>query len=350
MSIQEESMAGATLHAGTRPDENPKSRVEHLKNVIGAMHAMSSDELTKWYKDAMALIGKETSGLPGGANAGGNEASLRMKSSTAVGSGGATNRDSMPRLDHKSNPLARSVKEDVDGMFEGEELSEEFMEKASTIFEAAVNARTILEAERLEEEYETRLEESVNSILEDVESNLDTYLSYVVENWMEDNQVAIESALRNEIAEEFIDGLKGLFAEHYIDVPEQKVDVMESLATKVEELESRLDATINENVELKNFALEVRKNEIVEEVSSDLNLVQSEKFVALAEGIVFTGDLDAYKRKLSYVKENYFPTSKKVTHSIEEEFFEGTTSLTESVSHDPNVNRYVQAIARTTKK
>lgn len=349
--IKEESIAGATLRAGSRNDENPKSRVEHLKSVIGAMHSMSSDELTKWYKEAMDLIGKETSHLPGSANDSSNRNSLNMKASNATGSGGASSSDPMPRLDHKSNPLASSMKEDVEEMFDGEDLSEEFREKASTIFEAAVTARTLVEMARLEEEYEERLQEEVTSIAESLESSLDSYLDYVVDNWMKDNEVAIESTLRNEIMEGFVDGMKNLFAEHYIDVPTEKVNVIEELASKVEELEIRLDDSINENVQLKKTVLESTKTDILEEVAEDLNLVQSEKFFALAEGVVFDGDLNAYKRKLSYVKETYFPTSKKVYNSnIEEETFEGNTTLNESVSNDPAINRYAQIISRTVKR
>jgi hypothetical protein len=349
--LDEESIAGATLHAGTRNDENPKSRVEHLKSVIGAMHSMSSDELTKWYKEAMDLIGKETSHLPGSANDSSNRNSLNMKASYATGSGGASSADPMPRLDHKNNPIASSMKEDVEEMFDGEDLSEEFREKASTIFEAAVTARTLVEMARLEEEYEERLQEEVTSIAESLETNLDSYLDYVVDNWMKDNEVAIESTLRNEIMEEFIGGLKGLFAEHYIDVPTEKVNVIEELASKVEELEIRLDDSINENVQLKKTVLESTKTDILEELAENLNLVQSEKFFALAEGVAFDGDLNAYKRKLSYVKETYFPTSKKVYNSnIEEETFEGNTTLNESVSNDPAINRYAQIISRTVKR
>ena len=132
-----------------------------------------------------------------------------------------------------------NVKEDLEPMFDGEDLSEEFKEKTATLFEAAVSARTSLEIARLEEEFETKLEEHVSTITEELTSKLDTYLDYAVENWMEENQVAIESALRNEIMEDFLDVLKGLFAEHYIDVPESKVDVLEALADKVETLDRK---------------------------------------------------------------------------------------------------------------
>ena len=340
----DESAASETLKAGSRPaGTDPKSKIEAITSVIGAMHSMRKDDLTKWYTQAMALIGQEASKLPAGASADSNAASIDMK----TGKGPKT-RDAMPKLDHKNNPLA-SMKEDVEEMFTGEELSEEFKDKASTLFEAAVNARAIVEIARLEEEYETRLEEEVASIIEGVESNLNTYLDYVVENWMKENEVAVESALRNEIMEEFIGGLKNLFAEHYIDMPEEKISVVEELAAKVERLEVALDETINENTELKNTLLESERQETVAEIAEGLTLSQSEKFLSLAEGVSFDGDLDVYKKKLSVVKESYFPATKPQASNIEEETFEGDVGE-KTVSVDPQVNRYVQAISRTIKK
>jgi len=334
-NLDEESIAAATLKAGSRPDDNPKSKIEFMTKALGAMNAMKKEDLTKWYTQAMALIGKEASSLPAGASADSNAATVDMK----TGKGPKT-RDPMPKL---------SVKEDVEEMFTGEELSEEFKDKASTLFEAAVNARAMVEIARLEEEYETRLEEEVTSIVEEVENNLNTYLDYVVENWMKENEVAIESSLRNEIMEEFIGGLKNLFAEHYIDMPEEKISVVEELAAKVERLEAALDETINENNELKEAVLESARQEIVGEVSEGLTLSQSEKFLSLAEGVNFDGDLDVYKKKLSVVKESYFPSTKPQSSYIEEETFEGEVSE-KIVNVDPQVNRYVQAISRTIKK
>jgi hypothetical protein len=298
---------------------------------------MRKDDLTKWYTQAMSLIGKEADSLPSGASADANASSIDMK----TGKGPKT-RDAMPKL---------SVKEDVEEMFDGQDLSEEFKDRASTLFEAAVNARIILESSRLEEQYEARLEEEVTEIAEALEKKLDTYLDYVVENWMKENEVAIESSLRNEIMEEFIDGLKGLFAEHYIDVPEEKIDVVEELATKVDELETMLDESITENSDLKKMVAESKRIDVLEEMATDLTMVQAEKFAALAEGIDFTGDIDSYRKKLSYVKESYFSKKSTPTTNIEEETFEGDNTLNESVkSFDPDVNRYAQAIARTIKK
>ena len=319
----EESIASDTLKADSRSDDsNPKSKIAAINAVIGSMNAMSSDELTKWYTSAMALIGKEASALPGSANSNANKNSLNMK-------------------------------EDVEEMFVGTDLSEEFKDKATTLFEAAVNARATLEIARLEEEFETayeeRLEEEVASIVENVETNLDTYLDYIVEKWMEDNQVAIESSLRNEIMEEFIGGLKGLFAEHYIDVPEEKVDVIEAMAQKIETLENALNESINDTIELKSVLAEAKMSSLIDELSEGLTMSQAEKFAALAEGVSFDGNFNSYKSKLEMVKETYF-SMKPRTSNIEEETFESDDESVNTVNMDPHVSNYVRAIARTTKK
>ncbi len=351
-NLEEDSVAMATLHPGSRAvKDDPKSKIEYIQHTIGAMHAMRKTDLEKWFHDAMNLVGKEVASLPGAANEKGNKASLNMKASGAVGKGGAAPNDPMVHLYDKNNPLAKilSVKEDVQEMFEGQDLSEEFKEKATTIFEAAVTARALMEVARIEEEYQTRIEEEVQQIAETLEKQVDSYLDYVVEKWMEDNQVAIESTLRNEIMEEFIDGLKGLFTEHYIDVPEEKISVIEQLAAKVEQLENKLDESINENVSLKKVVVEVEKNEAFAEMAEGLTLTQSEKFEALAEGVDFDGNVDAYKRKLSYIKETYFAnTVKKSVSNIEEETFEGEESQT--IATNPEVAAFVKAISRTAKK
>lgn len=333
-SLDEESIAGATLRPNSRDvTDDPKSKLDYITKTIGAMNAMTNDDLTKWYTQAMALIGKEASGLPSGASADSNSSSIDTK----IGKGPKT-RDPMPKV---------SVKEDVEEMFVGEDLSEEFKEKASTLFEAAVNLRAIVEVTRLEEEYKTRLDEELASITESTENNLDTYLDYVSGKWMEDNQVAVESSLRNEIMEEFIDGLKGLFSEHYIEMPEEKIDVIESLAIKVQNLESALDESINESVELKRVILESKRQDLINDMTEGLTLTQSEKYAALAEGIDFDGDLEKYTKKLSVVKEHYFAT-KRGASNIEEETFEVEVD-DKNKSGDPQINRYVQAISKNVK-
>ena len=334
----DESIASETLKPGSRSVDDPKSKIEFMQRTLGAMNGMKKEDLSKWYNQAMALIGKEADSLPAGATADANQGSVDMK----TGKGPKT-KDPMPKL---------NVREDVEEMFDGQELSEEFKDKASTLFEAAVTSRISLEVAKLEEQYEEKLEEAKTEITEELQKGLDTYLDYVVEKWMEDNKVAIESSLRNEIMEEFIGGLKNLFAENYIEMPEEKIDVVESLANKVEELEAALAESINENAELKDIVAESVRHDVLNDLAEGLTMTQAEKFFALAEGIDFDGDLDVYAKKLSVVKEQYFSKKSPTTAvNIEEETFEGDVGTQQAtVSVDPSVGKYVQAISRTIKK
>jgi len=333
--LEEETLAASTLHPGAKSVSDPKSKIGMMQAVMGQMHQMSKGDLTHWFNATQAQFGPgKTYGV--GDNSAQNTSSIDMK----TGKGPKT-KDAMPKL---------GIKEDVEEMFNGYELSEEFKEEASTLFEAAVSARLIAETARLEEEFEQKLAEELAVFNEDLTSKIDTYLDYVVENWMKENEVAIESTLRNEIMEEFMDGLKNLFSEHYISVPEDKVDVLEALAEKVSALEEKLDETISENAALKGTLIEDQARDIFEELASDLALTQQEKFAALAEGIEFDGNLNTYAKKLNIIKENYFHNdSATYSSNIEEETFEGEISETTRYV-DPQVNRYVQAIARNVKK
>ena len=334
-NIDEGTLAADSLKPASKSIDDPKSKLSYIASTIGAMQAMSKDDLVKWYNDTMSQFG------PGKDYGVGDKSAANQSSIDMTSGSGPKTRMPMPKL---------GVQEDVEAMFAGQDLSEEFKEKASTLFEAAVSARVITETVRLEEEFEEALTEAVSEINEELTSKVDSYLDYVVEQWMEENAVAIESTLRNEVMEEFIDGLKGLFTDHYIDIPEQKVDVLESLAGKVEELESMLDEQITENVELKRAFVEVEKKDVLESYLGSLALSQQEKFKALSEGIDFDGDVETYARKLAIIRENYFGVEKyaHVSTNIMEETFE--EELVESTNVDPTVNRYVQAISRTLKK
>lgn len=295
-------------------------------------HAPDTDQ--NHFNATMAQYGSNKDhGVPD--NSAKNSATIDSK----LGKGPKT-KDAMPKL---------NVKEDLEPMFDGEDLSEDFKEKAATLFEAAISARMAAETARLEEEYEAKIQEDLSVFQEELTTKIDAYLDYVVEQWMTDNQVAIESALRNEIMEEFIDGLKNLFAEHYIDVPEQKVDVLEALAEKVNALEEKLDETITENTELKSVLAESNAKSIFEDLASDLALTQQEKFAALVEGIEFDGDFETYEKKLKIVKESYFKNdSNSYSTNFEEETFEGDVG--QHVAIDPQINRYLTALNRTVKK
>jgi hypothetical protein len=187
---------------------------------------------------------------------------------------------------------------DINAMFADDStISEEFKSKVSTIFEARVSDRVTQIQEEIETRYAGMLEEAVESVKVDLTEKVDDYLSYVVEQWMEENQIAIESGLRAELTEDFIGGLRNLFAEHYIDVPAEKVDLVDELAGKVEELESKLNEEIERGVSYAKALVESRKNEIAREIGEGLTATQAEKIKSLAEGVEFSTE-DEYKSKL----------------------------------------------------
>lgn len=238
----------------------------------------------------------------------------------------------------------------IEVAFEGEELSEEFKEKAVTIFEAAVQAKVEMLRAQIEEESEKKLVEQVAEVTSKLSDQIDNYLNYVVEQWMEENEIAIESSLRSEITEEFIDGLRTLFAENYIEIPEEKLDVLEDLANKVDELESKLDESINSNIELKTLVKTYAKENIFTKVAEGLTVSQKEKFSSLAEGVDYV-DEDSYTKKLQIVKENYFKDNKVVSNITEtevEQAEEQPEPIKRSLSGP--VANYVQAISRSVKK
>lgn len=203
------------------------------------------------------------------------------------------------------------MKEDIAALFGSDEsISEEFKIKAATIFEARVFDRLSQLEEQLEQQYAGMLNEAVEQVKEDLAEKVDGYLSYVVEQWMEKNEIAIESGLRSELTEDFINGLRNLFTEHYINIPEEKVDLVEELSTKVEELQNKLDEEIQYNVEIRKQLVESVKNEIAVEVCEGLTFTQFEKIKSLAESVEFSTE-EEYKLKLTTIRENYFPSVAK---------------------------------------
>lgn len=199
----------------------------------------------------------------------------------------------------------QSYGEDIEAMLSGENLSEEFKEKATTIFEAAVNSRVVAIVEQVEAELAGQFEQAIEEVKEELATKVDDYLNYMVEEWVKDNAIAIEKGLRSEIVEDFIEGLRNLFVEHYIDIPEDKVDVVEELTAKVQELESSLNEQITSAVEMKKELNEHKKYEVIYAACEGLTQTQVEKMKSLAEGIEFTTE-EEFGKKLSTIKESYF--------------------------------------------
>jgi len=204
------------------------------------------------------------------------------------------------------------VKEDIDAIFSGESLSEEFKNNAKAIFEAAIFAKVEEATTALEEEYAEKLETEVASINENLVTKVDEYLEYVVTEWMEENKLAVEKGIKAELAEDFMIGLKNLFTEHYVDIPEDKVNVVEEFAEQVEVLESELDKAVTEVANLNAQINIFKKEHIVSEVSEGLSEVQFAKLKSLAEGIEFVSEQD-YKEKLLLTKKKYFDESSQDT-------------------------------------
>ena len=242
----------------------------------------------------------------------------------------------------------KSMAEDVDALFNGESLSEEFRTKATTIFEAAVNARIDTIIEEMMAENDTVLSEAVDSIKNEIAGQVDEYMNYVVEQWMEDNKVAVETGLRAELTEDFINGLKNLFAEHYIEIPEEKVDVAEELAQRVVELEEAAAAQEAEKASLVEELNAAKKNESIRKICEGLTETQIAKMTSLAEGVEFTTEGE-FNSKLAVIRENYFPANKVKS---EVKAIQETT-----VSEEPevaevygNMAHYVKAITKTAPK
>ena len=241
------------------------------------------------------------------------------------------------------------MKEDVDALFADDStISEEFKTKAATIFEARVQDRITQIEEQVEAKYAGMLEEAVDSIKADLTTKVDDYLNYVVEQWLEQNQIAIESGLRAELTEEFIAGLRNLFAEHYIDVPSEKVDLVDELATKVEELESKLDEEIERGIGFAKALVESRKNEITREICEGLTVTQSEKIKSLAESVEFSTE-DEYKSKIETIRENYFPSgvTKATESQLHEQVNDAEAGEKAKTIADPFVAAVSQAISKT---
>ena len=235
------------------------------------------------------------------------------------------------------------VSADVDALIKDEDLSEEFKNKATTIFEAAVKAKITEHKDRLNAEFEKKINEEIEVEKERLSEKVDSYLTYVVEEWMKENSIAIERGIKGEIAEDFITGLKKLFEDHYIDVPDEKYNVLEDQAQKIEELEKRLNEEIQKSVELNKTNSEYKRNDVINEISSDLADSQKEKFNKLSEEVEYSNE-EEFKSKLKTIKESYFG-EKKSSSDIDDVNVSDNQVDTAELSN--TMARYTAAISKT---
>ena len=240
------------------------------------------------------------------------------------------------------------IEADVQALFEGEELSEEFQDKARTIFEAAINAKLAEVKEAVKTEYEEQLVEEVAAIKSELEERVDAYLEYVADEWLQENEIAVESGLKTEMTESFLEGMKNLFEEHYVSVPEEKYDVIESMVDKLDEMEGKLNEQIEKNIALNKRLAESVSDVVFAEVTDGLAQTQKDKLAGLVENVEFESET-AYREKLETLKESYFPT-KKAQRNNTENLTEEAGSPVETANHSPTMEAYLKTLTRVSKK
>ena len=239
-----------------------------------------------------------------------------------------------------------SVDEDITALLSGEELSEEFQEKAKLIFEAAIASKVAESVKQIEEKYEEKLVEELSTYKEELVERVDSYLEYVSEEWIQENRIEIEKGLKSEMTESFLAGMRGLFEEHYVSIPEDKYDVVENMVEKLDEMESRLNEQIEKNITLNQRLGESVADNILADVCEGLAVSQKEKMASLAEGVEFESE-EKYRESLKTLKESYFP-AKSITEETEtpQMISEETTAEAPAGS---SMNAYLKALQFTTK-
>ena len=241
------------------------------------------------------------------------------------------------------------IEEDVEALLSGEDLTEEFRDKAKTIFEAALNARTQQIEEAVVAHYEQQIAEAVVEIEESLTERLDSYLEYVADEWIQENALTVERGIQAQATESFLMGLKGLFEEHYVSIPEDKYDVLESMVEKLDEMETKLNEQIERNVALNKRLAESATDIIFAEVSEGLALSQKDKLASLAENVEFGSEED-YREKLVTLRESYFPSNVVTQRDSQDYMAEETTELTEQVNVTGSMGMYLEALQRVSKK
>lgn len=305
---EEESVAAATL----KP--NP-SRPEMLATLTQALAQLGMEDLTHYFNDAIAQIGHEADLIPGDAAA--------------------------------RNAATIATKEDIAQIFGGDSnLTEEFTDKATTAFNALVEARTVQVRAELEEEYEQKLVEEAENVIDQITETLDKYLNYVAEQWLKDNELAVESSARTEIAEAIMSGIYQVFTENNLNIPENQVDVVEALTSKVEELEQKLDEEAQRVISMQSAIQESRKEAVFEEVTEGMTAVAKEKLRTISEGLVFV-DEETFKNKLEVIKESGFDKTSKTPQALIEEVAEEV--VVKEVPND-TMAKYAQAISKSIVK
>ena len=240
------------------------------------------------------------------------------------------------------------IEADINALVEGEDLSEDFKAKAATIFEAAINSKVQEISEQITAQYEEKLVEEIASIKEELKDRVDSYLEYVADEWVQENELAVQSGLKEEMTESFISGMKSLFEEHYVTIPEEKYDVIESMVDKLDEMEGKLNEQIEKNVALNKRLAESVSDVVFADVTDGLAQTQKDKLAGLVENVEFESET-AYREKLETLKESYFPTQKAQRNQTEN-LTEEAGSPVETSNHSPTMEAYLKTLTRVSKK
>lgn len=340
----EESAASDTLKPNSMP-VGAANKSAAIGKIINAVAGMDDPETINKFVATMELIGKEARNIPGD-DAAKNKNTLNTKPSNA-------GVQLVTKLESVDDALSAVIKEDVTKLFEGEELTEEFKDKVSTLVESAINLKVNKRIVELEEEFEKRYEEELEEIIEELADVTDKYLEAAVSEWLDENGVAIESSLKNDLTEQFLEGLKALFETHYITVPEDRVDIVQEMADRIEALELSQSSVMEDNERLMEELTQALAREKLAEMSRGLAASESEKLSELAESVEFD-TLDEFSEKLSVLREQYFGTevgsqsvsSKKVLFEENEVLEEETTG--QKVAGP--MASYVNTLTRTIRK
>ncbi|SVB61144.1 uncharacterized protein METZ01_LOCUS213998 [marine metagenome] len=308
-------------HDGEDLSESPKTKAEHL----AVFEKMTATEIKKMYSSHNAVSVSED-------DADEDEEEIRDQEAIEAAKKEAVEKR-IKDID---------VKEDVDALMSSDDsLSEEFKEKAATIFEAAVKTRVRSEVERIHEEVASEKQSEMDTFKDELSEKVDTYLNYVVEEWTKENELAIERGLKGEIAEDFISGLQQLFEDHYIDVPDEKYDVLEAQSDKISELEEKLNTEISKSMEVKESNNSLVREQVISEVSEDLADTEVEKFKSLTQDVEFSNE-ESFKEKLNTLKESYFPKSQP---STSDDLDNETDGSAQDVDTSKSMKSYLNAIS-----
>lgn len=360
------SAAGATVHAGSKGGSLPKdwSNTGQLANMIGAARAVKDEHLVKFYDEMIARAKELGHGVGVGNNSEANKSSTDTTLGASSGKSVKQASGAGVNVTHVANPLStihgqpqnhesfkEIVRADVEKILSEEGLTEEFKTRAATLFEAALEARVIIEQTRIEEEMQILFVEELEDEIEELKKGIDTFLDASAEEWMKDNEVAIESSLRNEIATDIIDGLRKVFSENNVNVPEEQVDVIETMSQKIDELEARLNDAITENANLSSQVEESAKATIIKTVSEGLTLVEAEKLKGLVENID-ADTIEEFETKVKTIKESQFVKGAKQSVLSEglEEAEEGNAPVKPKSFSSPVMKAYAEAISRSVRK